>query len=85
MYEKILEGIIAYWEKEIDDDEVVVAPESNLMSDLALSSLEMLRSLLVLETEFGIRIPEKQLRRMITVADTAQVILEAIEKQKGSK
>ena len=85
MYEKILEGIIAYWEKEIDDDEIVITPESNLMSDLALSSLEMLRSLLMLETEFGIRIPEKQLRRMITVADTAQVILEAIEKQKGSK
>ena len=82
MYEEILQSIIAYWKQVIDDETVDVLPESNLMDDLALSSLEMLNSLLTLEDTFGISIPERALRRMITIQDVAQVLTEIIQKEK---
>ncbi|MBQ8610438.1 MAG: acyl carrier protein [Oscillospiraceae bacterium] len=82
MYEEILQGIIAYWEQMIDDDTIQVLPESNLMDDLALSSLEMFNSLLTLEDKYGISIPERSLRKMITIQDVAQVLAEIIQREK---
>lgn len=82
MYEEILQAIIAYWKQVIDDDTIQVLPESNLMDDLALSSLEMFNSLLTLEDEYGISIPERALRRMITIKDVAQVLAEIIQREK---
>ncbi len=76
MYQQILERIIDYWKSVLDDDSVQITPESNLMDDLALSSMEMYNSLLMLEETHGIIIPEKYLRRMVTVADVAQVLTE---------
>jgi len=82
MYERILESLMAYWKETLGDDTIQVLPESNLMDDLALSSLEMLNSLIQLEDEYGISIPEKCLKRMITVADVAQVLAEIVENEK---
>lgn len=82
MYEKILESLMAYWKEILEDDTIQVLPESNLMDDLALSSLEMLNSLIQLEDEYRISIPEKMLKRMLTVADVAQVLAEIVEKEK---
>ena len=53
MYEEILQAIIAYWKQVLDDETIQVLPESNLMDDLALSSLEMFNSLLTLEDKYG--------------------------------
>ena len=50
------------------------------MDDLALSSLEMLNGLLMLEDTYGIVIPEKYLRRILTVEDVARVVTEFAEK-----
>lgn len=82
MYEEILQSIIEYWKKEIDDDSIQVLPESNLMDDLALSSLEMFNSLILLEDTYGISIPEKALKRMITIQDVAQVLAELLQSDK---
>ena len=76
MYEKILQGTIDYWKGVLNDDTIEILPESNLMDDLALSSLEMLNGLIMLEDTYDILIPEKCLKRMITVADVALVIAE---------
>ena len=80
MYQEILQSIIDYWKSVIDDDTVRITPQSNLMDDLALSSLEMLNSLLLIEDQYGIVIPEKYLKRMVTVADVAQVLTKIIQK-----
>lgn len=79
MYEDILGKVIAYYEEEIDDPEIEITPESSLMDDLDLSSLEMLKSLVYLEVEVGIVIPERYLRKMITVKDVAEVICKVVE------
>ena len=82
MYEEILHGIIDYWKQMIDDEDIEVLPESNLMDDLELSSLEMFNSLLHLEDTYDISIPERALKRMITIGDVAQVLTEIVEKAK---
>lgn len=79
MYQEILQNIIDYWKNIIDDDTVEVTPQSNLMDDLSLSSLEMFNSLLMLENIYGIIIPEKCLKRMITIEDVAQVLAEILK------
>lgn len=79
MYDAILEKVIQYYEEELDDPSIEITPESDLMDDLELSSLEMLKSLVYLEVEYGIEIPERYLRRMITVKDVAEVICEVVE------
>ena len=79
---RIRTGYLYYWKNIIDDEEVEVTSESNLMDDLSLSSLEMLASLMHLEKEYGIIIPEKYLRRMFTIGDVASVLTEIMEKSK---
>lgn len=80
MYQEILQSIIDYWKSVIDDDTIEITPQSNLMDDLALSSLEMFNSLLMLEDTHGIIIPEKYLKRMVTVGDVAQVLTKITQK-----
>ena len=83
MFETILEKVILYFEEEIEDSDLKITKDSNLMDDLSLSSLEMLKSLVYLETELEVEIPERLLRRMITVGDVAQVICEVLKKNYG--
>ena len=79
MYEKVLDKIIEYFKEELDDPSIEITAESDLMDDLELSSLEILKSLVYLEVETGIIIPEKLLRKMITVSDVAKVICDIVE------
>lgn len=52
-----------------------IRPDSSLMDDLELSSLEIMTMLPVIEKTFGIRVNEKALRNIITVSDMAEGIL----------
>lgn len=81
MFEKILRDVLTYFEERLADDDIVVSPQSNLMDDLCLSSLEMLSSLLVLEDNYGITIPEKCLRKILTIEDLARVLADIAEKK----
>lgn len=78
MYEEVLEKIIKYYEEELDDPSLEITAETSLMDDLALSSLEIMKSLVYLEVETGLIIPDKCLRRMITIEDVAKVICSLI-------
>ena len=80
MYQEILQNIINYWKNIIDDDAIVITPQSNLMDELSLSSVEMLNSLLMLEDTYGVVIPEKSLRHMVTIEDVARVLTEIVQK-----
>lgn len=81
MFEKILRDVLTYFEERLADDDIVVSPQSNLMDDLCLSSLEMLSSLLALEDNYGITIPEKCLRKILTIEDLARVLADIAEKK----
>lgn len=70
-YEAILEKVIALFSTLTDEE---VAEDSELLEDLDLNSMDVLMLVTTLEGEFGIRIPEKELRRITTVGDVAALI-----------
>ena len=51
-----------------------VNEDSVLMDDLDLSSMEILTIVADLEETFGLRIPEKELRNFVTIADVADYL-----------
>ena len=73
MREKIREKIYEGIRKIIDDDSVEIRDDSEIVRDLELSSLEISRLLLMIETEFGIQISDALLRRMNTVEDIINI------------
>ncbi len=76
--EQIQQKIIEYWEQVMDDPDAEIGPDSNFIDDLALSSLEIFISLMTLEEQYGIRIPERCLRGMTTPRTSAQIIFQLI-------
>ena len=75
--EKILEKVIAVFATMADTDDEITA-ESELMEDLNISSMDILMLMTTLEEEFKITIPEKEIRKMVTVGDVVQVISEKV-------
>lgn len=68
-HEEILAQIAAVLQDVADIDPEDVNEESALMDDLDLSSMEILTIVSNLEDVFGLRIPEKDLRTIVTVGD----------------
>lgn len=65
--EKIIPMLSRLTEEEITED-------SELLDDLGVSSMDVLMLLVKLEELFKIKIPEKLIRKMVTVGDMADVI-----------
>lgn len=74
---EVLDKVIKVFQDVTDTDKIT--EESLLLDDLMLSSVEVLTVISALEVEFGIKIPEKYLRRMVTIADVRDIVLEIIE------
>lgn len=75
--EMILEKVIAVFATMADTDDEITA-DSELMEDLNISSMDILMLMTTLEEEFKITIPEKEIRKMVTVGDVVQVISEKV-------
>ena len=71
--EKILEKVIAVFATMADTDDEITA-DSELMEDLNISSMDILMLMTTLEEEFKISIPEKEIRKMVTVGDVVEII-----------
>ncbi len=55
-------------------DESLIKPESNLMTDLFLNSLDVVNVVVEFEEEFGIEVDEKDIRGFVTVNDVVKYI-----------
>lgn len=53
-----------------------ITKESRLVSDLGLSSLDVINVIVVFEDEFNIEIPDQKIKELVTVGD----IVEYLEK-----
>lgn len=53
---------------------VVLSPESDLLNDLGMDSLEQVELGLKLEKDFGRKIPVSELRTCVTVAEVIQLV-----------
>jgi acyl carrier protein len=52
-----------------------IFPESALMDDLDLSSMEIMTMLAEVEDAFALRIPERELRGFITMSDLVEYVV----------
>lgn len=55
-------------------EENAITKDSEIVGDLGLSSMDLMFLISSLEDEFGIKVSEKQIRKMVTVEDVVDVI-----------
>ena len=71
---EIVSQILAVLEDVAEISPEDVNEDSVLMDDLDLSSMEILTIVADLEETFGLRIPEQELRKFVSIADVADYL-----------
>lgn len=74
--ETILNRVIELFSTMSDAEEITA--DSEVIEDLGISSMDVLFLIASLEEEFKIKVPEKQLRQIVTVGDVADIIAELV-------
>ena len=62
----------------LTDTDAEITEESELMEDLEISSMDVLYVISCLEEEFKIKVPEKLLRKVVTVGDVAEIVTDLV-------
>ena len=75
MYEKIKEILVEELSIKADD----ITPESELVNDLGINSLELADLILLCEEKFDIEIGDDVIHKFITVGDVAEYLSEVAE------
>lgn len=70
--EDVLKRVIELFSAMTEAEEIT--EDSELIDDLEISSMDVLFLISSLEEEFRIQVPEKAIRKMVTVGDVAEVI-----------
>lgn len=70
--ETILNRVIALFATMTEVEEITA--DSEIIDDLEISSMDVLFLVSAMEEEFHISIPEKMIRKMVTVGDVADVV-----------
>lgn len=70
--EDILNRVIALFSTMTEAEKITA--DSELIDDLEISSMDVLYLISCLEDEFEIKVPEKEVRKMVTVGDVAEII-----------
>lgn len=73
----ILQKVIDLFATMADTEDEITA-DSELIEDLGISSMDVLCLICNLEEEFKVKVPEKQIRKMVTVADVVEIITELV-------
>jgi len=70
MFEKIKKLLV----EQMGIDEKIITPESKLIADLELNSLELAEFILTCEEEFGVSIKDEDLKKLVCVKDIAEYL-----------
>ena len=76
-YDDILKQVIDLLSNISDAEEITA--ESELIEDLSLSSMDLLLLCSSMEDIFGVKIPEKMIRKMYTVEDMMEIVASLIQ------
>lgn len=68
----ILKKVIELFSTMTEAEEIT--PDSELIDDLGISSMDVLFLISSMEEKFKIKVPESAIRKMVTVEDVAEVI-----------
>jgi len=77
MFEKVREIILNYADVPAES----VTPETNLLKDLGLQSIDFIDMVCDFEEAFGYEVPERDFRKLVTVKN----IIDYIEEKQKSK
>ena len=72
IYEKIVEIL----SNQLEVEESVITPDSDLADDLGASSLDLVDLAMSIEDEFGIEVPDELIETVKTVGDVVKFIEE---------
>lgn len=72
--ESILKKVIELFSDMTEASAEDITEDSELIDDLEISSMDVLFLISSLEEEFHISIPEKEIRRMVTVGDVVRIV-----------
>ncbi len=70
MFEKVKELLV----RELQINENEITPDSELVNDLGINSLELADLILICEEEFDVEISDDDLRKFTTVGDVAEYL-----------
>ncbi|MBQ4065490.1 MAG: acyl carrier protein [Clostridia bacterium] len=76
MYEKTLAKLKEIMTEELDLSADDIKPEAQLVSDLDINSLEFMNVIMVVEETFEVFLDEDRLRKLKTVDDVVNYIVE---------
>jgi len=65
----MLEKVIHVMKKRLNLENMEITPDTNLLSDLRVNSLELVELVCDFEVEFDIEVPEKDIRKFSKVSD----------------
>lgn len=68
-----LQRVIELFATMADSEEEITA-DSELIDDLGITSMDVLYLISCLEEEFSVKVPERAIRKMVTIGDVAEVM-----------
>lgn len=74
---EILEGLAAIVNEETGIDAASVQPQKSFTDDLDIDSLSMMTIVVEAEQKFGVRIPDEEVKNLVTVGDAVSYIEKA--------
>ena len=75
--EDILQRVIELFSTMTEAEEVT--EDSELIDDLDISSMDVLFLISSMEEEFHVKVPEREIRKMVTIGDVTEIIESLIQ------
>ena len=72
--EEVFERIRAHLAEELDVDPSEIGPDSRFKEDLRADSLHLVELVVELEDSYGVRIPDDEAARILTVGQAAEYV-----------
>lgn len=60
--------------KQMSLKNVTITPATNFIKDLGADSVDLVGSVMTIESEFGVEIPDEDLETIVTVGDACRVV-----------
>jgi acyl carrier protein len=79
IYERLKKIVI----EELEVTEDAVRPEAKFQEDLGADSLDVVELTMKIEDEFGIKIPDEDVEKLLTIEDAVNYIEEKLKEKKS--
>ncbi len=78
---QIIEKVNRFLINEIEIEEDLISPDANLIKDLGIDSLDIVDIIVIIESEFGVRIKSEEFKDVKTLQDFYDFIFDKINEK----